>query len=49
MGVAAPVLQPGDVIWILFGVRFPVILRPVTGRATFTYVCLSYIHGDMHG
>ena len=49
MGMAAPVVKPDDTVYALLGSRFEVVLRPVKDKDAFTFVCLCYLHGFMHG
>jgi hypothetical protein len=39
--------RPGDIICILLGCNYPVILRPVAGH--YEFVGAVYVHGIMHG
>ncbi|OTA76416.1 hypothetical protein M434DRAFT_402520 [Hypoxylon sp. CO27-5] len=47
MGQGPHVMQPGDVIAVLFGVKEPLILRPVDGH--YLVVGDSYVCGIMNG
>ena len=47
--MAAPVVEPEDIVCVLLGSRFSVVLRPVKDENAFTFVCLCYLHGFMHG
>lgn len=51
MSPTAAIIQPDDMLYVLLGGWFPVVLRPTTAseRRTFTFVCLRYLHGFMHG
>ena len=40
-------MQAGDIVWILFGSQFPMILRPEDGH--FFLVGHCYVHGMMDG
>lgn len=47
MGIGCKYAQPGDQICVLFGVRMPVILRPVGDHYRFLGLC--YVHELMKG
>ena len=51
MSPTAAMILPGDVVYVFLGGWFPVVLRPSSagGQGTFTFVCLCYLHGFMHG
>lgn len=48
MGMAHSIFQVDDVVYLLEGSRFPVILRP-REDGTFEFVTLAYVHGVMLG
>jgi len=39
--------RPGDIICVLLGCNYPVILRPVAGH--YEFIGAVYVHGIMHG
>jgi hypothetical protein len=48
LGVGLTSLEVGDEVWVLVGVRVPLILRPV-GEGQYRLVGEAYVHGIMHG
>ena len=50
LGIASDAVLPGDVITMLLGGEFPVVLRPLENEpGHYTFVCVCYIHGFMDG
>jgi hypothetical protein len=51
MGLGPRCTQPGDVVAILYGSRYPIVLRPASGLPKGTYRLLgtSYVYGIMDG
>jgi hypothetical protein len=47
IGEATNRCQVGDIVCVLLGCNYPVILRPVGGH--YEFVGTAYIHGIMHG
>lgn len=47
MGFGAEAMRPGDVVAVLFGCSFPVLLRP-SGDG-FRLIKACYVHGIMDG
>jgi hypothetical protein len=47
MGIASSPVRVGDLVTILYGAPWPIILRLVKG--TFQFVCQCYVDGIMHG
>lgn len=47
VGLTIDRIQPGDEIWILFGLPMPAVLRKVDGH--YRLVCTVYVHGVMDG
>ena len=39
--------RPGDIICVLLGCNYPVILRPIAGH--YEFIGEVYVHGIMHG
>ncbi|UPK95513.1 hypothetical protein LCI18_006448 [Fusarium solani-melongenae] len=48
LGLGYKMVQPGDLVTLLWGVKSPIILRPRDGGG-FTYVGDAYVDGIMHG
>ncbi|KAI1145511.1 HET-domain-containing protein [Nemania diffusa] len=48
LGMGPEEARPGDIVAVLFGCSFPVLLRP-TGRGTYRLVKPCYVHGLMEG
>ncbi|KAL6794180.1 heterokaryon incompatibility domain-containing protein [Trichoderma sp. SZMC 28012] len=48
IGLVPDIVQVGDIVALISGLRMPVILRPVD-QGRFLYVCHAYIHGLMGG
>ncbi|KAK4064450.1 hypothetical protein Trihar35433_7967 [Trichoderma harzianum] len=48
IGLVPDIVQVGDIVALISGLRMPVILRPVD-QGRFLYVCHVYIHGLMGG
>jgi len=51
MGLGPRCAQPGDVIAILYGSKFPMVMRPLPGSPEGSYRLLgtSYVYGIMDG
>jgi len=47
IGGATDRCQVGDIVYVLFGCNYPVILRPVGGH--YEFVRAAYLDGIMHG
>jgi len=47
IGEATRRCQVGDVVCVLFGCNYPVILRPIEGH--YEFVGTAYLEGIMHG
>ncbi|KAL2068279.1 hypothetical protein VTL71DRAFT_16377 [Oculimacula yallundae] len=49
-GTGSPLVQPGDLICIIPGVRTPCVIRRVDGeKSKFQIVCSCYVYGLMYG
>jgi len=48
LGSSFDTIQPGDVIWIIKGVKVPYVLRP-TESQSYQLIAPAYVHGVMHG
>ncbi|EPE34166.1 hypothetical protein GLAREA_07179 [Glarea lozoyensis ATCC 20868] len=48
MGITAESVQVGDVVWVLAGMKVPVVLRSVEGKR-WKVVGEGYVHGIMNG
>ncbi|OBT52043.1 hypothetical protein VE04_07771 [Pseudogymnoascus sp. 24MN13] len=48
LGSSSNIIQPGDVIWIIKGVKVPYVLRP-TESQSHHLIGPAYVHGVMHG
>lgn len=49
LGFGMNTLELGDEIWVLAGVKVPLILRRQTGQGQYRLIGESYVHGIMHG
>ena len=57
VGMALPVVQADDIVFVLLRGRFPVVLRSAEGETDTTsadpdvhsFVCLGYVHGLTNG
>ncbi|KAK6433950.1 hypothetical protein LTR95_009868 [Oleoguttula sp. CCFEE 5521] len=49
VGIGPKVTDVGDVVVILWGCRWPVIVRQDPGRGTGRFVGVAYVHGAMEG
>lgn len=49
LGAGPKLLQPGDLVAILWGCRWPVVLRKLPAEDEHTLVGLAYVHGIMFG
>ncbi len=48
-GVGPSTVMEGDIVTILWGCEWPVILRPLSQKDEYTVVGTSYVFGIMHG
>lgn len=49
LGMGSDCVQEGDQVWMLFGGRAPMVLRPTSDPSEFTILGDCYMHGFMHG
>jgi hypothetical protein len=48
LGSSLDIIQSGDIIWIMKGVKVPYVLRP-TESQSYQLIAPAYVHGVMHG
>ena len=48
-GVGPIVMQAGDIVAVLYGCRWPVILRSLPTGGEYTVLGIAYVHGIMDG
>ena len=49
LGLGPHFLRNGDMVAILYGLKWPAILRPVGMDGQYHFLGLAYVHGIMHG
>lgn len=49
MGLGPHFMREGDIVAVLYGLRFPAILRPVAGGEKWMFLGTCYLHGVMAG
>jgi hypothetical protein len=49
LGLGPMCTQPGDIVAILYGSRFPVVMRPLPTPGEYTFLECVYVYGIMDG
>lgn len=49
LGLGLECIQPGDIIAILYGCEYPVVMRPLPTLGEYTFLECAYVYGIMEG
>ena len=49
MGLGPECTQPGDIVAILYGCQWPVVMRPLPTPGEYTFLECAYVYGIMDG